>query len=114
MTEITVWQCDGCGERFGHTNTLREFPIVYEAAHLYDAPETETLVGCLDCIGEYELPERVLYHTRGVEAWGIGRARDLVTGAITEFEDLPPQFTQRADLSHEAEAVAEFVEESLL
>lgn len=114
MTAITVYECDGCGERFGYTNTLVEFPLVCEAAHLYVAPETETLLACHDCISDGP-SERELYHTGHVEAWGVGRLRDLVTGVLVHHEDLSdPQFTQRADLSHEAEAVAEFIEEALL
>lgn len=52
MSEWTMWECEGCGDRHGHRTEMTPYPLVRAAKSPFEAPTEETVHACLACVPE--------------------------------------------------------------
>lgn len=110
MTKQAVWECDGCGERFGYTNSLREYPIAVAGNHLWDHLEQFILHACNACQREAGLrSQQEIYHTQSVIRWGVDSPNGEVEAAVAGSG-----LIRREEMKTNMDRVAEFIEDQLL
>lgn len=80
MSRQPLFECDSCGERFGHLNELFPIDARYSSGE-YEAPEEERLHGCLTC-----MPASVTAALDTVEWIGFPSATGRADAERVKFE----------------------------
>lgn len=61
MTERSIFECDGCGDRHGHRTEMTEVPVRYSSGE-FEKPDEETLHLCIDCYSPSVSDVTDVYH----------------------------------------------------